>query len=208
MNPYFIVGEMEEMMAEWCGSKYAVAVESGSAAILLSILYRKHMRGSEGVGIVTIPKFTYPSVPCSIIFAGGKVRFEDAEWQGEYQLKPLGIWDSALRFKKGMYHGGLQCLSMHIKKILSVGRAGLILTDDIHAYEWLKRARFDGRNPVPLQQDSLTQLGLNMYLEPSNAARAIQLFEVLKAKYPDGPDDLRVEDQKYSDLSQYEVYKQ
>jgi len=104
-----------------------------------------------------------------------------------------------------MYHGGMQCISGHIKKRLNVGRMGMILLDDKDAYEWLKRARFDGRNPVPLQEDNLTQLGWNLYLSPPDAARAIQIFEVLRDK--DLP-DLPVAEQKYSDLSLFDIYKQ
>lgn len=208
MNPYAVVSEFEERVADWCGSKYAVAVESCSAAIFLSLQYAK----SDGIlrqyNEITIPKNTYPSVPCSIIHSGAKVKFEDIWWQGEYQLKPLLIFDSALRFKKGMYNGGLQCLSFHIKKLLPIGRGGMILLDDERGYEWLKRARFDGRNPVPLQDDKFMQLGWNAYMEPANAARGIQLFEVLKAKFPEGPEDLNVKDQGYPDLSQYPIYQQ
>lgn len=157
-NPYNIVSDFEKRVAEWAGSKYAVAVESGTSAIFLSIQYRKFMRGDEGLGVVTIPKNTYPSVPCSIIHSGGSVKFSDRNWEGIYELFPLGVWDCALRFKKGMYKSGFQCLSFHIKKHLPIGRGGMILLDDSHAYEWLKKARFDGRSPVPLADDNFTML--------------------------------------------------
>lgn len=206
MNPYAVVHSLETLIAEWCGSKYAVAVESGTAAIFLSLMFRRS-RGFSG-GKISIPNHTYPSVPCSIIHAGWEVEFEDKDWDGEYELSPLNIWDSALRFRKGMYHGGLQCLSFHIKKNLQIGRGGMILTDDRKAYEWLKKARFDGRNPVPLQEDNFTQLGWNVYMEPTNAARGIQLFQVLISKYPEGVPDLIVAEQGYPDLSKFDVYKQ
>lgn len=203
-NPYSIVSELESRIAEWTGAPYAVAVESGSAAIFLSLQW-VNIDGMWDELDVTIPSRTYPSVPCSIIHAGMKVKFVDYKWEGEYELAPLNVWDAALRFRKGMYHGGMQCISGHIKKRLNVGRAGLILLDDEDAYEWLKRARFDGRNPVPLQSDTMTQLGWNMYLSPSDAARAIQIFEILRDR--DLP-DLPFDEQKYSDLSQYPIYQQ
>lgn len=200
-NPYTIVAEFEERIAEWAGSKYAVAVESGTAALFLSLQYCK----KKGIlSWVEIPRFTYPGVPCSIIHAGGKVRFTNEKWEGVYELKPYGIIDGALRFKKGMYKGGLHCLSFHVKKHLPIGRGGMILTDDKDAYEWFKKARFDGRNPVPLQEDNFTMLGWNMYLQPADAARGIQLFEVMRDK--DIP-DLKVEDQKYPDLSKFKIYE-
>lgn len=199
-NPYLIVDEFERRIAEWAGSKYAVAVESGTAAIFLSLMYRKTQLGT---GTVWIPKYTYPSVPCSILHSGQKVGFTSDKWEGEYQLAPLGIWDSALRFRKDMYHGGLQCLSFHIKKHLPIGRGGMVLTDSLEASKWLRKARFDGRDPIPLLEDNFTQLGWNMYMEPAHAARGIQLFEVIRNK--ELP-DLRVEDQGYPDLSKFPIY--
>ena len=199
-NPYSMVFDFEERIAEWAGSKYAVAVESGTAAIFLSLVFK---RKQDQHGIVFIPKNTYPSVPCSIIHADFLVGWSDKKWEGEYELSPLNIWDSALRFKKGMYHGGLQCLSFHIKKHLPIGRGGMILTDSMMARDWLRAARFDGRNPVPLLEDSFTMLGYNMYMEPSQAARGIQLFETMRNK--ELP-DLKFEDQNYPDLSKFDIY--
>ena len=194
---YKVVKDFEDRIADWAGSKYAVAVESGTAAIFLSCVYKK-------VGRVSIPKFTYPSVPCSIIHAGGKVDFTDKTWSGVYELEPYGIIDGALRFRRGMYKGGLHCLSFHIKKLLPVGRGGMVLTDDPEADRWLRLARFDGRNPIPLEEDNFTVLGWNMYMTPPQAAQGIQLFEMVKNKELA---DLKVEDQGYPDLSKFPVYQ-
>jgi len=198
-NPYLIVNTFEEAIADYAGSKYAVAVESCTAAIFLSLQYL----GVKGVEI-SIPKNTYPGVACSILHAGGKIKFTDEQWAGIYELAPLGIWDGALRFKRGMYHkNGFHCLSFHIKKLLPIGRGGMILCNNKIAYEWFKKARFDGRNPIPLQDDNFTMLGWNMYLEPSAAARGIQLLQALGDKELD---DISVESQKYPDLSKFSIY--
>jgi dTDP-4-amino-4,6-dideoxygalactose transaminase len=206
-NPYKVVEMFEEAIADYCGSKYAVAVESCTAAIFLSLMYKQSIGLSYTAGSnqIKIPKRTYPSIPCSIIHAGYKVLFSDDWWSGEYELAPLNIWDSALRFKKSMYHGGLQCLSFHIKKLLPIGRGGMILTDDEDAYKWLKKARFDGREPVPLQEDNFTMLGWNMYMQPADAARGLQLLQALgDRELP----DLEVEKQGYPDLSKFKIYTQ
>jgi dTDP-4-amino-4,6-dideoxygalactose transaminase len=204
-NPYTSVIDLENRIAEWSGAKYGIATDSGTSAIFLSLMFRKMKTGS--IGEVSIPCYTYPSTACSIIHAGGKVKFEDWNWQGVYELRPLNIIDGALRFKKGMYNGGLHCLSFHVKKILCVGRGGMILTDDIEARDWLRKARFDGRNPIPLLEDSLEMIGWNCYLTPEQASRAIQLFEVLRQRHPNGVEDLKVEDQGYSDLSRFPIYQ-
>lgn len=198
IKPYDIVKSFEETIAEWAGSKYAVAVESGTAALFLSCLYR-------GVKEVTIPKFTYPSVPASIIHAGGKVRFSNEKWQGVYDLDPYDIVDGALRFKKNMYCGGLHCLSFHIKKHLPIGRGGMVLTDDWEAYKWLKLMRFDGREELPLEDSTISVVGYNMYLTPEQAARGLQLFELVKDRKND---DLDSEAQGYPDCSLFKVYAQ
>ena len=52
-----------------------------------------HKVGKE----VIIPKRTYLSPPQSITQAGGKLVFEDLDWQGIYQLKPFPIYDAAKR---------------------------------------------------------------------------------------------------------------
>jgi dTDP-4-amino-4,6-dideoxygalactose transaminase len=206
-NPYTIVAELEERIAEWCGAPYAVAVDSNSMGIFLCLQYLN--LGGRWNGLpVLIPNKTYPSIPNSIIHAKMKVQFLDKKWGGEYELMPLNVWDAALRLKKNMYHGGFQVLSLHIKKHIPCGRGGIILCDDEDAYEWLKRARFDGRNPVPLVFDNITQLGWNCYLEPSAAARAIELFEIYRRRYPDGDDDLPVDSQAYCDLSKFSIYQQ
>lgn len=201
-NPYQIVDTFEKLIAEYAGSKYAVAVESCSAALFLSLEYT--IEKDENVWI---PKHTYPSVPNAIIHAGGHVKYftdeENNNWSGVYELSPFEIWDGALRFKRNMYQGGLHCLSFHIKKLLPIGRGGMILTDDKEAYEHFKLARFDGRHPIPLKKDNITTLGWNMYMEPANAARGIQLFELIKDKELE---DIDPKTQGYSDLSKLKIY--
>ena len=202
MNPYLVVEELEKRIAEWAGAPYGVAVESGSAAIFLSLMWHKNKYGH--IGTVTIPSRTYPSVPCSIIHAGGKVCFTDEAWSGIYRLRPYEIYDSALRFQRGMYiRDSLYCLSFHAKKHLPIGRGGMILTDDKDAYKWLRKARFDGRNECSLKEDCIDSLGYNMYLTPEQAARGLMLFSNIENQHLE---DMDVEKQGYSDLSQFKIY--
>lgn len=207
VNPYTIVSTFEQAVAVYCGAPYGVAVESCTAALFLSLMYRKYIEGD--IGRVVIPSRTYPGVPCSIIHAGGKVDFDDKDWQGEYELGTTLIWDAALRFRRGMYKGkplgAIQCLSFHIKKLLPIGRGGMILCDDRYSYEWFKKARFDGRSPVPLQEDNFTMLGWNAYMQPADAARGLQLLQALGDS---DLHDLDVYTQRYADLSQFKIYTQ
>ena len=80
----------------------------------------------------------------------------------------------------------------------------MILTDNRQAYEWLKKARFDGRSQVPLSEDVLDMVGWNMYMTPEQAARGLMLFDLIKDK--DLP-DMDSTKQGYPDLSKVEAYK-
>lgn len=192
--PYAIVAEFEKRVADYAGAPFAVAVDCCSNALFLCCVYCR-------VGEVVLPARTYCSVPMSVIHAGGNVRFEDYDWKGVYKLNPYPIYDGAKRFTSGMYEQGLHCLSFHAKKILAIGRGGMILTDDEEAYRWLKRARYDGREGKPYERETVTMLGWHMTMTPEQAARGIQLLDAL----PDENDDLT---EDYPDLREFDVFKE
>ncbi len=204
MHGFEIVRRFEREVAHWAGASYGIAVESCSAAIFLSCLCV--MKGLGHSMSVLIPKHTYPSVPAAIIHAGFKVQFSGESWEGAYELEPLNIWDSALRLQPGMYmKDSLYCISFHSKKHLPIGRGGMILTDCFIEREWLRRARFDGRPEWPLMQGRITMVGWNMYMQPEQAARGLELFAKIKNRPP--LPDLPVEEQGYPDLSKVECYR-
>jgi dTDP-4-amino-4,6-dideoxygalactose transaminase len=192
-NPYKIVQYFEETLAEFVGSKYAVAVDNCSNALFLCCKYLN-------VGKVTIPAKTYVSVPCSIIHAGGEVEFEHTEWSGSYQLAPYPIYDSACKLSKGMYMPGtLQCISFSGNKPLKIGKGGMIFTDNTDAFKWFKLARYEGRNEISIMEDEFKVLGWNMYMTPEQAARGLVLASYLKEENVIHP--------IYPDLSKFEIYK-
>ncbi len=197
MNPHKITQEFEERIAEYAGSKYAVAIDSCCNALFLCLNYIRATR-------VNLPKFTYPGVACSVINSGAEVRFSNKKWQGTYKLEPYDITDGALRFKKGMYKSGLHCLSFHAKKHLPIGRGGMILTDDFDAYWWFRKARFDGRSELPLTEDTISMVGWNCYMTPEQSARGLTLFNTIKDK--DLP-DIDSTKQGYPNLALVEAYK-
>ena len=175
-DPRDAIDIFEKKIAKFTGSKYAVSVDSCTNAIFLCLKYL------DLSGTVTIPSRTYVSVPMSIIHAGYEVSFRDMEWSGLYHLSPFPIYDSAARFCENMYiDGAFQCLSFQIKKRLPIGKGGMILTDNPLAYEWFKRARYEGRNlSVPYDEEDFDMIGWNMYMTPEDAARGILLFDKLE----------------------------
>lgn len=196
------IRRFEEKIAEYAGSKFAVSVDSCCNAILLSCYYVK--KTSLRVSPMFLPYYTYPGVACAVINSGNKVKFNNISWKGIYKIKPYNIIDGALRFKKGMYEEGFHCLSFHVKKHLPIGRGGMILTNDQDAYTWFKRARFDGRNQVPLNEDYISIVGWNCYMTSEQAARGLTLFDVIKDK--DLP-DMDSTKQNYPDLSKIKAYQ-
>lgn len=201
---HIITQEFESELCRYTGSPYAVAVDNMSNALWLCLMY--HNVQNE---FVYIPSHTYPSVPCEIILAGGKVKFVDspALLKGAYELWPYPIWDSALRFTADMYiPGQYQCVSFTgAYKHLKLGKGGAILTDNQTAYKWFKKMRNSGRDECSYHDDTFTMIGRNCYMHPSVAALGLQLMgqfynvDGSKKQMPDV-------ELPYPDLSKFVIY--
>ena len=70
-NPFDVVDEFESTIAQYSGSKYAVAIDCCTNAIFLCLKYINKPQ------TLTIPSYTYVGVPCSIRNAGYFVNFEN-----------------------------------------------------------------------------------------------------------------------------------
>jgi dTDP-4-amino-4,6-dideoxygalactose transaminase len=199
-NPFKVVQMFEEEVADYTGSKYAVSVDSCTNALFLCCKYLN-------VSDVTIPSKTYLSVPQSIIHSGGNVIFDKREstnnWTGIYQLKPYEIYDSAKRFTSNMYiPNTFMCLSFHIKKHLKISKGGMILTDDLEAVKWFKKARYEGRSEKLYHEDDIDMLGWNMYMTPQQASHGLSLMQNMVKDNPDLD-----ENNGYRDLTEFSIFK-
>ena len=201
-----ITEEFEKELCRYTDAPHAVCVDNQSNALFLALMY-DDVKGKE----VTIPCRTYPSVPCEIIHAGGKVKFEPMvgnTLKGAYQLKGTRVWDSALRFTAGMYiPNSFMCISFTgAYKHLKLSKGGAILTDDYNAMLWFKRARFSGRRECSYHTDNFDMLGWNFYMMPELAARGLllinQFYDALTGERKSNP-DLEI---PYPDLSKYKIY--
>lgn len=199
-DPWDIVETFENIIASYAGSKYAVSVDNCTDAMFLCLKYLK------ADGVIEIPKRTYVSVPCTIINAGCKVKFEDINWSGSYQLSPYPVYDSATRMKRGMYvSDSYYCLSFHRRKHIPIGKGGMILTNDKKAYDWFKIARYEGRHMNLLYKDDyFEEIGWNMYMTPEQAAKGIFLFN---KHVKDDNEDLESSG-IHKDLSLYSIFTQ
>ena len=202
---YKVTEDFEKALADYTGAPYAVTVDNQSNALFLALMFEK-VNGTE----ITIPNRTYPSVPCEIIHAGAKVKFDIVPGKtikGAYQLRPTNVWDSALRFTADMYMSGSHmCVSFTGPyKHFKLSKGGAILTDNYEAYLWFKRARYSGRRECSYHDDNLDMLGWNFYMMPELAARGLllmnQFYNVDGSKKHN--EDLEL---PYPDLSKFPVY--
>jgi dTDP-4-amino-4,6-dideoxygalactose transaminase len=202
-NPHQVTKDFEMALCDYTGATYAVCVNSCTMALFLACKYLN-------VCEVTLPKFTYQSVPMQIIHAGGTVRFEDRPWKGAYRLRPYPIYDAARRFTFDMFEtiacrpleNNYVCVSFHASKILGLEQGGAILHDSKVADDWFRRARFDGRAEGVSPRDDLHPiLGYHCYMNPSTAAQGLLKLYSL----PKHNEDL--ENSPYPDLSTWEIFK-
>ena len=209
---YDVTDEFESQLAQYTGAKYVVTVDNMSNALFLALYYEKNIAKSITTDTLTIPCRTYPSVPCEIIHAGLKVGWKEVNGEtltGAYQLEGSNVWDSALTFTGDMYKPkSHMCVSFTGPyKHFKLSKGGAILTDDLKAYHWFKRARYSGRRECSYHDDNLDMLGWNFYMMPELAARGILLMNQFYNM--DGTkkhqEDLTL---PYPDLSQFKVYQQ
>ena len=183
------VKEFEDIIAEFYGAPYAVAVDCCTHAIELCLRYQKP---SE----VTFPNRTYISIP----FLGDKLSIDwdwyTTEWTDYYVIGGTNIIDAAVYWKAGGYiPNTFMCLSFQFQKHLSLGKGGMILTDNREAAEELKKMSYDGRNPnTPWRDQNISSMGYHYYMTPETAQLGLDKFTeaVIKPprdwKYEDWPD--------------------
>lgn len=194
MNDWNKILQFEESLCKYTGSKYAVAVDSCTNALFLSMKYCNVCH--SGIP-VDVPKRTYINVANSVIHAGGTIRFVHCDWSqfGFYNLFPYPIIDSACLFTSNMYiPGTFYCVSFQARKTLKLGKGGAILHDNKDADKWFREVRLNGRANEP------KYIGYNMYMTPEQAYYGYRLLMNL----PRNNQPLIFD---YPDLSGYKVYE-
>lgn len=173
------VTEFENKISEFYGSPYAVAVDCCTHGIELCLRY-------QNVKSITIPKRTYLSLPFLSDKLGIELRWKDENWKDYYWIDDTNIIDAAVLWKEGSYiPKSLMCLSFQFKKHLSLGRGGMILTDDIKVRDELKKMSYDGREPnIPWQEQNIDTIGYHYYMTPETAQLGLDKFEDAKNTEP------------------------
>jgi dTDP-4-amino-4,6-dideoxygalactose transaminase len=161
-----IVTKFENKIAEFFGSKYAIAVDSCTHGIELALRY-------QNVKKISVPKRTYLSVP----FLAEKLNIErewrDDDWEDYYWLNysDKKIIDAAVLWKKNSYiDNTFMCVSFQYQKHLSLGRGGVILLDNENDTHILKKMSYDGRLPnIPWRDQNIDCIGYHYYMTPETA---------------------------------------
>ena len=123
------------------------------------------------------------------------IKVNDYEWKDSYGLTE-DVFDAAVLWKKDSYvPGTFMNLSFQYQKHLSLGKGGMILTDNQEAAIELKKMSYDGRLPnIPWRDQNISSYGYHYYMTPETAQLGLdKLPNAIKTEprqwvYTDWPD--------------------
>ena len=177
----------EERIAEFFGAKYGIATDCCTHALELSLRYTK-------ATLMSTPIRTYISVPLLSKKLDIQHQWRNYEWKDYYYITN-NIIDAAVLWKEKSYiPETFMCLSFQFQKPLSLGRGGMILTDNKEASLELKKMSYDGRVPdKPWMEQNIDTMGYHYYMTPETAEEGIwkfhdSLFKNKKWSFKDYPD--------------------
>ena len=192
-----VVKDFEKKIAKFYGAPYAVAVDSCTHSVELCLRYNKAKK-------IVVPKRTYLSIAFLAKKIGLDLEWKDENWVDYYYLGGTNIIDAAVLWERNSYISkSLMCLSFQYQKHLSLGRGGMILTDDKKAGDELKRMSYDGRNPdIPWREQNIKSIGYHYYMTPETAQLGLdKLPKAIKSK----PKKWSIDD--WPDLQKMDVFK-
>tara|TARA_R110000824_G_scaffold57820_2_gene157063 strand:+ start:5116 stop:5703 length:588 start_codon:yes stop_codon:yes gene_type:complete len=158
-----VVKNFENEIAEFFGSPYAVGVDCCTHGLELCLRH-------QNIKSITVPSHTYISVPLLAKKLGIELKWSSYGWLDYYYLTE-NIIDAAVLWKPNSYiKGTFMCVSFQFRKHLSLGRGGIILTDNKTAAQELKRMSYDGRLPdIPWAEQNISTMGYHYYMTPETA---------------------------------------
>ena len=157
------VNKFEEEIAKFFGSPYAIAVDSCTHGIELSLRY-------NNVKSIMVPKHTYISIPFLSTKLNLGLNWTDQKWKDFYYVS-YSVIDAAVLWKPNSYvPNTFMSISFQYQKHLSLGRGGMILTDNKDAAIQLKKMSYDGRLPnTPWREQNIDTIGYHYYMTPETA---------------------------------------
>jgi len=190
------VTEFENQIAEFFGAPYAIAVDSCTHGVELCLRY---IRADH----IIVPKNTYLSIPFLAQKLCINLLWKNEDWVDYYYLTE-NVIDAAVLWKPNSYiFGTFMNLSFQYQKHLSLGRGGMILTDNKDAADSLKKMSYDGRLPnVPWRDQDIEVYGYHYYMTPETAQLGL---DKLPAAIETQPKRWSIND--WPDLTQMKVFK-
>jgi len=179
INPFDIMKIFENKISDYTGAPHVTVTDCCTHALELCLRY-KLLQG-ENIPEITLPAYTYISVPMMLKKLGIKYQLKDQHWQGYHYLEPTNVVDMAVRFTKDCYIPDTHCcVSFGNRKVLKINRGGAILTDNPQAHKYFQLARADARDfqLIPWEtQKSYDVLGFHYNLSLDDCARGILLMD-------------------------------
>ena len=162
------VKEFENKIAKFFNSPYAVAVDCCTHGVELSLRYTKADK-------IVVPHRTYLSIPLLSHKLNIDLEWKDENWQDYYYLTD-NVIDAAVLWKKNSYVSNtFMSISFQFQKHLSLGRGGVILTDNEIAANELKKMSYDGRVPdLPWRIQNIDTIGYHYYMTPETAKKGLE----------------------------------
>ena len=186
----------EDKVAKFFGSTYAVAVDCCTHGLELCLRL-------NGDRFIEVPNRTYISVPFLANKLNIKLLWKDEKWQDYYHISEK-IIDAAVLWERDSYiKGKFMCISFQFRKHLSLGRGGIILTDNLNAAKELKKMSYDGRDPnIPWRDQNISSMGYHYYMTPETAELGLKKLEkAILTK----PQKWTIND--WPDLTQMKIFK-
>ncbi len=165
------INKFERKIADFFGAPYAVAIDCCTHGLELCLRFNKEKS-------IEVPKHTYISIPFLANKLNIKLKWKDEKWQDYYYITD-NIIDAAVLWERDSYlKGKFMCISFQFRKHLSLGRGGIILTDNLQAAKELKKMSYDGRDPnVPWRNQNISSIGYHYYMTPETAELGLQKLD-------------------------------
>jgi len=187
----------EDSIAKFFGAPYGVAVDCCTHGIELCLRY-------QNIKTIKVPKRTYLSIPFLANKLNIELKWKDENWLNYYYIGDTNIIDAAVLWEKNSYIANtFMCISFQFRKHLSLGRGGIILTDNKKAALDLKKMTYDGRDPdIPWRDQNINTIGYHYYMTPETAQKGLdKLKEAINTK----PKQWVITD--WPDLTKMKIFK-
>lgn len=190
------ITDFENKIANFFGAKHAIAIDSCTHGVELCLRH-------QNIKSITCPKRTYLSIPFLAKKLNIELKWKDENWVDYYYLTD-NIIDAAVLWKSNSYiPNTFMSISFQYQKHLSLGRGGVILTDNTDAATALKKMSYDGRIPgIPWREQNIEVFGCHYYMTPETATLGLQKLDVAIST---PPKQWVVTD--WPDLTQMDIFK-